>query len=198
MDNRKFQSAASATPPSAPGSPSSGYPTNGNPGTGTPATLPGEFWFHKIGEEIRTVITNAGLTPSDSDLTQLLSGIRKAQRKKIIFVSRVLNAASGNVAYTGVGFKPRSLIAIGAAPATTFMSIGASDGTTEGGLRDDSTSVAGTYKPHIVSMIIFGDAGNSQGAAVASFDADGFTLTWTKNGTGATGATATITVICDE
>jgi len=76
MDNRKFQSAASATPPSAPGSPSTGYPTNGNPGTGTPATLPGEYWFHAIGEEIRSVISVlGGLTPTHATLTQLKDSI---------------------------------------------------------------------------------------------------------------------------
>jgi len=197
MDNRKFQSAASATPPSAPGSPSSGYPTNGNPGTGTPATLPGEFWFHKVGEEIRTVITNAGLTPSDADLTQLLNGIRKAPRKKVIQLSRVLNAAAGNVAYTGVGFKPRSLFAMGAATATTFMSFGVSDGTTEGGIRDDGTAVADTYKPHVALMLVFGDGTNNAGCSVLSFDADGFTLAWAKTGAGVA-QTATIIVLCEE
>ena len=75
MDNRKFQAAASATPPSAPGSPSSGYPTNGNPGTGTPATLPGEFWFHSIGEEIRAAIVGSGQTPSAANLAQLWQAI---------------------------------------------------------------------------------------------------------------------------
>lgn len=75
MDNRKFQAAAAAGAPTAPASPSSGYPTNGNPGTGTPATLPGEWWFHQIGEELRGVITAAGLTPSHTNLTQLLGAL---------------------------------------------------------------------------------------------------------------------------
>lgn len=76
MDNRKFESGASASPPSAPVSPSSGYPTNGNPGTGTPATVPGEWWFHQVGEELRGVITAAGLTPAHTDVTQLLAALR--------------------------------------------------------------------------------------------------------------------------
>lgn len=75
MDNRKFQSASSASPPAVEASPSNGYPTDGNPSTATPATIPGARWFHQIGEELRNVIASAGLTPSDSDLTQLQQAI---------------------------------------------------------------------------------------------------------------------------
>ena len=96
MDNRKFESAASATPPTAPASPSSGYPTNGNPGTGTPATLPGEFWFHKIGEELRAIITDAGLTPSDSNLTQLLTAIRRQATESLFGMAKLATQAQTN------------------------------------------------------------------------------------------------------
>ena len=75
MDNRSFQSGAAASAPSAPALPSAGYPTNGNPSTATAATVPGEYWFHQIGEELRTVITAAGLTPSNTVLNQLLSAL---------------------------------------------------------------------------------------------------------------------------
>lgn len=73
MDNRKWQANASATPPSPPASPSTGYPTNG--GVSIPVTTPGEHWYHQIGEEMRAVIVAAGLTPSNTDLTQLLQAI---------------------------------------------------------------------------------------------------------------------------
>jgi hypothetical protein len=75
VDNRKFESGASASPPSPPVSPSSGYPTNGNPGTGAPATVPGEWWFHQVGEELRGVIEAAGLTPDYTSTTQLLAAL---------------------------------------------------------------------------------------------------------------------------
>lgn len=73
--DRAFASGASGTPPTAPASPSIGYPTKGNAGTGTPATKPGEYWYHMITEEMRAVIAAAGLTPSLSDLTQLLQAL---------------------------------------------------------------------------------------------------------------------------
>ena len=71
MDNRSFLSNASATPPTAPGSPSAGYPVDGNPSTGTAATIPGAYWAHQIGEELRAIIAGAGLSPNSSTLTQL-------------------------------------------------------------------------------------------------------------------------------
>lgn len=85
MDNRKFQAAASATPPAAEASPSTGYPTDGNPSVGTPATVPGAAWFNQVGEELRAVIAAAGLTPSASNLGQLNEAIQ-----------RQIDAQSGN------------------------------------------------------------------------------------------------------
>lgn len=76
MEPRNYLANASATPPTKPGSPSSGYPQAAVPGV-SEATTPGPFWFYKIGEEMRTVLVGAGLTPSDDDLSQLLSGIRR-------------------------------------------------------------------------------------------------------------------------
>ena len=76
MDNRNFQSGASASAPVAPAAPSNGFPSNGNPATGTPATQPGAHWFHKIGEELRAVVTGAGITPTDDDLLQVSKAIQ--------------------------------------------------------------------------------------------------------------------------
>lgn len=75
MDLRSFLSGASATPPTAPTSPSSGYPTQGNPGASVPPTNPGAYWFHQLGEELRAVVVAGGLTPNRSVLTQLRDAI---------------------------------------------------------------------------------------------------------------------------
>lgn len=74
MEPRNYLANASATPPAAPGTPSNGYPQSAVPGVNE-ATVPGPFWFYKTGEEIRAVLTAAGLTPSDGDLTQLSASI---------------------------------------------------------------------------------------------------------------------------
>jgi hypothetical protein len=77
MDPRNYESGAAGSPPSAPASPSTGYPTGGDPQTATPATKPGAHWFYKVGESLRNIITNAGLTPDDGDLNLLQKAIVK-------------------------------------------------------------------------------------------------------------------------
>lgn len=77
MDPRNYKSGAAASPPDAPAAPSTGYPTEGNPGSGVPATNPGPFWYYKVGESLRNIITTAGLTPDDGDLSLLQKAIVK-------------------------------------------------------------------------------------------------------------------------
>lgn len=74
--DRAFASGASGVAPTVPAIPSIGYPTAGNPGSATPATKPGEWWYYMITEEIRKVITDAGLTPAVGNLTQLSEAIQ--------------------------------------------------------------------------------------------------------------------------
>ena len=75
--DRVFDSSAAATPPDAPGSPSTGYPSSGNPQTATPATKPGPWWYYQVTEEIRNVIAAAGITPDHTDVTQLVAAIKR-------------------------------------------------------------------------------------------------------------------------
>ena len=76
MEPRSFEAGASASAPTAPASPSLGYASDGNPLLGSPATVPGAFWFHKLGEELRAILTATGITPSDADLAQVAKGIQ--------------------------------------------------------------------------------------------------------------------------
>lgn len=76
MEPRNYESGASESAPTAPEAPSVGYPTAGNPVAGTPATKPGPFWFHKVGESLRNLITAAELTPSDTDLTLITQAVQ--------------------------------------------------------------------------------------------------------------------------
>jgi len=78
MDNRTWSSGASGTPPTVPASPSVGYPTPGNPELGQAATKGGAYWFHQMGEELRAILTAAGITPDPTVLTQLLTALRSA------------------------------------------------------------------------------------------------------------------------
>jgi phage-related tail fiber protein len=75
--DRAYASGSSGSAPAALTSPSVGYPTGGNPGTGTPATKPGPWWYHMITEELRGVITTAGLTPDHANVGQLVIAIQR-------------------------------------------------------------------------------------------------------------------------
>ncbi len=114
---------------------------------------------------------------------------------KIITVSRDLTVATGSVAYTGCGFSPRLLVATGGVNGATsqymmFSGISASGGGAgTAGLGGTTVLVAGVF-----IQVVDATVGNSQSATVSSYDADGFTLSWTKTGT-PTG-TATFYVAC--
>lgn len=76
MENRSFQSGAAAAAPTPPATPSTGYPQNGDPTVPTPATVPGAYWFHQIGEELRAIIVAGGGTPSNTTLNQVLTALQ--------------------------------------------------------------------------------------------------------------------------
>ena len=102
MDNRKWQVAAVATPPAVEASPSNGVPTDGDPASAIPATKPGAAWFNQIGEELRNVIVGAGLTPSDSNLTQLQLAIQAMiDGRAGQFIVRAASTANINLAAPG-------------------------------------------------------------------------------------------------
>lgn len=111
------------------------------------------------------------------------AGVNTRLKSKLISATREMTASSGNVAYTGVGFMPTAIMAIastgasGAAPATP-MSIGFTDSSKIAGnvssVGVDTFAVEGNY------LILLYQGANFQYANVNSFDADGFTLTWTK------------------
>ncbi|MCA3315199.1 MAG: hypothetical protein ING06_19280 [Roseomonas sp.] len=68
---RVNRSSAVATLPAAPAGGTPGYFTGGNPGLGQQATVPGFEWFNGVQEELIGMLTRAGLTPAQADLTQL-------------------------------------------------------------------------------------------------------------------------------
>ncbi len=69
---RVTRSSGVATMPAAPASPAApGFFTGGNPALGQQATVPGYEWFNGVQEELVGLLTRAGVTPSQADLTQL-------------------------------------------------------------------------------------------------------------------------------
>ena len=99
---------------------------------------------------------------------------------KLISSSKNLADASGDTAYTGVGFTPTVIIAL-AWKTSTIFSIGFADSAKAGGTISHGSLTVSTGSTNLIDCY---SASNTAGqtAIVKSYDADGFTLTWTKVG----------------
>ncbi|GAH96483.1 unnamed protein product [marine sediment metagenome] len=92
--------------------------------------------------------------------------------------TRAMSAASGDVSYTGYGFQPTGLIIMARVPGQAYASIGAS----EPALGEQCLRTRGGIIEHEAAIVHLGETPFQQ-AVVKTYDADGFTLTWTKSGT---------------
>ena len=110
----------------------------------------------------------AGVAPTEIDVPNI----------KYKAETRAMNAASGNVAYTGYGFTPTALIIFAKEDGVSEGSIGGCDAAGE------AVSVWGVPAANISELVVqvSDGAGNIQLAAWNAYGADGFTLTWTKIG----------------
>jgi len=109
---------------------------------------------------------------------------------------RDMQGATADVGYTGIGFKPSTIIAF-ASPGNNLAGVswGFSNGTTEYCIGDINLDVAGAYYSRYALIFITNAAASAQGAVVKTLDVDGFTLTWTYSPTSAAG-TATLFFLC--
>lgn len=142
MDNRKLLANAAASPPTPPVSPSTGYPTDG--GVGVPAATGGAYWFHQHAEEIRNVIVAAGLTPLNTDLTQLLTAIKKGfgQTWQNMTGSRVPGTTYTNT--TGMPIFINVFMQSSAAVSTHLVTINGASPAINGGSAETATRNATT------------------------------------------------------
>lgn len=115
-------------------------------------------------------------------------------KTKIIQITRDLTSASGNVAYTGIGFKPSAIIAFTAAGVDS-AAVGMAD-SAKGGLNmqmgpafNTATAAVGGW-----TILYSSSGGNYQWANIASYDADGFTLSWNK--VGSPTGTLYVSILC--
>lgn len=121
------------------------------------------------------------------------AGVNTRLSSKIITATRDLAGASASVSYTGVGFQPTSI-------AFVWAVSGADDATGEGFVDSSRGAIARykedatVYKIWTNAIVAYTAASTGQYASVASFDADGFTLAWTKEGS-PTG-TLSVSAIC--
>jgi hypothetical protein len=118
-----------------------------------------------------------------------------AVRSKLVTFTRVLSAANNSVAYTGVGFKPSSIICTGGITSNSSysMPMGIVDSARSG------SSLAYFNSGNALTFASFIDVIDSAGtneviADVSSFDSDGFTLAWSKSNSPV--GTATFYALC--
>lgn len=102
----------------------------------------------------------------------------------VLALTRERDAASGDVSYTGVGFRPKLILFNMNVNAEPVASFGSDDGTRRSSTIQRGSTNWYTDGNAIVAMNLGVDA---QSAVVSSFDVDGFTLTWTKSNAPAAG-----------
>jgi hypothetical protein len=112
---------------------------------------------------------------------------------KVISITRDLTAANGDVAYTGVGFQPTAILFISAINGGTYWGAGFAD-SIKGPAALYNLVGTGMFASNAYGPILLGAAAAYEYATVKSYDADGFTLTWAKNG--APTGTASIYALC--
>ncbi len=130
-------------------------------------------------------------------------------QSKLVTITRAAAAVSGDVAYTGIGFSPRAIIAfstcergalsaaVGTPQPLGQVSLGFADITLgEKSLAFNELS-DGAVRPQNYLVFITDTSGglNGQLAVLKTLDVDGFTLTWNKVGAGSPNDT-TVQVLC--
>lgn len=142
----------------------------------------------------------AKTTPVDADLMCLTDSAASWVLKKLtwanlkatlgstsktILATRDMTAASGSVAYTGVGFNPRCLHIIAFIDGATAASFGIATTTSEYAMAKFGGAATAQNLVNGAIVYVSTDAAGSdnQNCLVAAMDADGFTLTWSKGGT---------------
>lgn len=116
---------------------------------------------------------------------------------KVFLSTRLMDASSGSVPYTSVGFKPRAIMCFATVNTTAGRaSWGMGTASTYGSISDQYQVAANTYSTStswFLSLIESSIA--DQSATITSMDNDGFTLYWTRGGSTASG-TASLLFLC--
>jgi len=104
---------------------------------------------------------------------------------KVGTFTRDTATASGNQAITGVGFTPKALLFVGGQSTSAEIGWGLSDGTNEANLYDryNITSANNYGVVNSRAMTFVEDGTKDYSGTIASLDADGFTITWTRAST---------------
>ncbi len=155
-----------------------------------PITFNGQYAFQNI-----LIFGGATIPIDDLGVNTVITGTQKQVTSKVIYTTRDMTAASGDVAYTGVGFKPSVIICFADVFNTSYASWGVSDSAKNSALIEEYTHGNRTSASWLIYLSENASASDRQTAIVKSYDTDGFTLTWTKTGNPAP-ATAYLVFLC--
>jgi len=120
----------------------------------------------------------------DSDKLDGQHGSDYLLASKVLHAHRAMNDATGDVAYTGVGFSPTSL-QVNYGMATSFFLFGTGIADRQKNMYTQFNCFVGYYGETTYLIDVEYSSGHYQMATLKSYDSDGFTLTWTKTGTNA-------------
>lgn len=137
---------------------------------------------------------------STADILRVVSGVPTwvAPRLHVMTITRAMDAASGSVAYTGVGFQPKVIAGLAAVSSggngTRAFSAGFSSVTVNGCVYNYTAGPG--FFPTAQFIRLAEDVADTigQAASVTSMDSDGFTLAWTRSGASAA-ATASVQIL---
>lgn len=123
-----------------------------------------------------------------------LLGFSGAEKLRAKMGAIAVPGAIGNVAYTGIGFKPVALLSMtlpGNSGSEETLGVGMTDGTTQGVMgiwgNDAGLLGGGNAERRLLATRCVGapqSGGWDYEASIVSFDDDGFTLNWTNAGAG--------------
>lgn len=126
---------------------------------------------------LKAMVTSSSGTFTTSVVTSNELAVLSGTRFKVGVITRDMTAANGSVAYTGVGFVPKSIIFI--AGNGSAISIGFDTVTNHGVISTFGTTYTDT-SGNSVYIVNGSDVG--QKGVLSSLDSDGFTMAWTKSG----------------
>ncbi len=104
---------------------------------------------------------------------------------KTIAFTRDMQAATGNVAYTGAGFKPVAIIIVAGIDGEVSIGWSESSASARGCIQIAPAAHQGNFRTFVVYVADGG--GQFQDAIMSSWDSDGITLAWVYSGAHAAG-----------
>jgi hypothetical protein len=134
------------------------------------------------GNRLNSTIAAASRISNGSTTTSTADNLPEKPRTVSGSLTRTLSAASGTVSYTGLGFKPTSIEFTAAVDTVNEFCIGWADANANGSRCLTSDASGAKLSSGDCIRIIRSSSGNEQKATLVSFDADGFTLSWTLVG----------------